>query len=61
MDTARYIDDLNVMIPATYRHLADALERGDRTDAHRYVDEIIDCQRKREDLRAATAVQVHTQ
>lgn len=45
--------DLPVMIEADKEHLAKAVERGDRTHAHRFVDAIIDNQRQLEDLRGS--------
>lgn len=50
MDDVQYARDLKEMIEADTEHLAGCLERGDRTNAHGYVDSIINNRRALEDL-----------
>lgn len=54
MTPEQLIEDLKVMIEADAGHLADALLRGDRPAAHRYVDAITDNRRQLEDLTRVT-------
>jgi hypothetical protein len=44
-------EDLEAMIASDRGHLLAALERGDRVNAHRLLDAVIDNQRQLEDLR----------
>jgi hypothetical protein len=50
MNKGQLIEDLKNMIEADTEHLAKAVAKGDRTEAHASVDAIIDSQRKLEDL-----------
>lgn len=43
-------EDLKAMILADLTHLAEALNKGNRTHAHQFVDAIIDNKRELEDL-----------
>lgn len=50
MTDEQYAEDLRVMIKADREHLDEAIERGNRTEAHRHLDSIIDNQWELEDL-----------
>jgi hypothetical protein len=50
--TQDVINDYRVMIKADADHLAGALESGNRSEAHRFVDAIIDNEQEIEDLLA---------
>lgn len=50
MNKDQLIADLKVMIEADKKHLATAIERGDRVHAHQFVDSIIENSRALQDL-----------
>jgi hypothetical protein len=50
MTKEQLIEDLKVMIAADTKHLEKALERGDTTHAHGFVDAIIGNRRQLEDI-----------
>jgi hypothetical protein len=50
MTTEQLIKDYQEMLTADRKHLAEAMAAGNRTEAHGFVDSIIDLQRALEDL-----------
>ena len=52
MTKEQLIEDFRIMIEADRGHLLKALENGERFNAHRFVDAIIDTQQELEDLGA---------
>ena len=47
----RYAADLQVMIEADRQHMASELAAGNRVNAHRHLDAVIDNRRELEDVR----------
>lgn len=50
MTKEQLIEDLKVMIKADTEHLNEALKEGARTEAHRFVDAIIDNTRQLQNI-----------
>lgn len=59
MDPKHLALDYATMIKIDQQHLVTAVDRGDRTEAHRCVDSIIDTERLLEDLIKAHPELVH--